>query len=328
MNYTPYYNSWTLGYLKAAFPQLGLKDYYMGVLRTSYPKLSSSIVIIDDEVFEDFNRLDVIEEFVDKDKDILLIKVKDYHDFLTNLGYTCIYAPFLDVYDDCIALNKIGSNIKINDDTSLNYFCLNRNSTRARSYLCDMLEYNELIHHGYVTWHDANSLLQKNIPGLRDDADLSHYTRRTAGFERNNHTIDGIACSTNVKNYFYIAENIPGMINIAVETSIQHFFPTEKSLMWAFTKRLPIILAEPGRMGLLEQQGFDIFRDIIDHSYDSIEKWKQRINAAIDTNMNVLRNGAKGNFTSRLEKNYQHATGSWIKKELDDLTKNIATLLK
>lgn len=326
MEYAPYYNSWTLGYLKAAFPQRGLKDYYMGVLRTSYPRLPA-LVTIDDEVFEDFARLSVIEEIVDKENDLILLKMQEHYDGLTSLGYNCLLVPFLDVYDDCIALGKIGTVNNPRDDDKIKYFCLNRNCTRQRSYLCDMLDHNGLLSHGYVTWHNANNLLDKNLPGLRHDADLSHYTRRAAGFERNNHYINGIACSTNIKNYFYIAENIPGMINIAAETSMNAFFPTEKSLMWVFTKRLPIILAEPGRMELLEQQGFDIFRDIIDHSYDSIDKWKPRIDRALASNKDLLINGVSADVSSRVEKNYDHAVNHWINQELEKLRKNIQLLI-
>lgn len=327
MQYTPWYNSWTLGYLKAAFPQLSLKDFYMYVYRTTDAKLPA-LVTIDDEVFEEVDHLDIINEFVDKTRDILLVKVRHHYTYLIEQGYTCLYVPFLDIYDDCIALNKMQANMKTSIKSDINYFCLNRRSTRARSYMVETLHSNDLIKNGYVTWHDANNLVKKNLPGLRLDADLSHYTKRAAGFERNNHTVNGVACSSNVVNYFYIADNIPGMINISVETWVTPFFPTEKSFLWLYTKRLPILIAEPGMIELLRQQGFDVFDDIIDHGYDSIAKFRPKIDAAIESNKLLLQTGITQDVSQRLEKNYQHATDTWITQQLDKLKADITALLR
>lgn len=45
---------------------------------------------------------------------------------------------------------------------------------------------------------------------------------------------------------------------------------TEKSYLSMFYETLPIIVSVPGTVELLRNQGFDLFDDIIDHSYDNI----------------------------------------------------------
>jgi hypothetical protein len=45
---------------------------------------------------------------------------------------------------------------------------------------------------------------------------------------------------------------------------------TEKSYLSMYYETLPIIVSVPGTVELLRTQGFDVFDDLIDHSYDSI----------------------------------------------------------
>ena len=57
---------------------------------------------------------------------------------------------------------------------------------------------------------------------------------------------------------------------------------TEKSLK-AFALGHPsVIIGSPNSIKLIEEMGFDVFREFIDHSYDQMDDWVQRMDSAID----------------------------------------------
>lgn len=65
----------------------------------------------------------------------------------------------------------------------------------------------------------------------------------------------------------------------------------EKEIQCIYGKNLPIFINAPGSVEIFREKfGFDMFDDIIDHSYDSIEDPSIRIFKAIDNNEHLLRN--------------------------------------
>ena len=87
---------------------------------------------------------------------------------------------------------------------------------------------------------------------------------------------------------------------------------TEKFLNSVYGFNLPIILAAPGTVQYLRDSGFDMFDDVIDHSYDDVTDNIQRIFSAIDLNKRLLSDrtyayDAWQRCQLRLEHNYQHA---------------------
>jgi hypothetical protein len=329
MEVKPCFQSWTLGYIESWFPHLAIKENYAQRYRIT-KKNKPALVISDDEVFLNIKKSKSLLRIVDPQQDIILFKTEKFYKHYSKNGFRCLYVPFLDIYDDCIALRKIKNEILINHNNQINYFCLNRNSTDFRSYLVDVLHENDLIKNGYVTWNDSNNSISKSTPGVIYNSDLSHYKNRAiVGFERNNHVINEIPCSSNVANYFYISKNIPGIVNIGAETSLSNFFPTEKSFLFLFTKRLPIIIAESFRIKMLEDQGFDVFRDIINHEYDMIDgkNYQDKIQMAIIKNKELLINGIGDSIDNRLNKNYDYFINEWLPKELSNLKNNIESLL-
>jgi hypothetical protein len=79
-------------------------------------------------------------------------------------------------------------------------------------------------------------------------------------------------------------------INLVTETSNQtdpdswhEVFITEKSLKAFLYRQIPIFWAVPGTVQLLRDIGFDVYDDIIDHSYDNIKDPDLRLNTMIST---------------------------------------------
>ena len=87
---------------------------------------------------------------------------------------------------------------------------------------------------------------------------------------------------------------------------------TEKTLFAFASLQLPILVAHKGAVKDAESYGFDMFRDIIDHSYDDLPndiRWK----SAIDLNMRIL----KGEFDynallPRLKQNQEYLLNGYL----------------
>lgn len=65
-------------------------------------------------------------------------------------------------------------------------------------------------------------------------------------------------------------------------------FITEKYQQTIFGYVLPIMIGNAGTVAYLRSQGFDMYDDVVDHSYDSIEDPIQRLFSAIDLNRQLL----------------------------------------
>jgi len=63
---------------------------------------------------------------------------------------------------------------------------------------------------------------------------------------------------------------------------------TEKYLNTVYGYNFPIILGVPGIVDHARSLGFDLFDDVIDHSYDTITDPMARIQAAIQLNLALL----------------------------------------
>lgn len=65
---------------------------------------------------------------------------------------------------------------------------------------------------------------------------------------------------------------------------------SEKFLNSIYGYNFPILIAVPGAVQFLRDLGFDMFDDIIDHSYDQIDDNLKRIHVAIDRNRHLITN--------------------------------------
>jgi hypothetical protein len=310
-------NSWLCGFVKTRFPHHLFVDFYCRNVPT-FPLVPQPLIAYLDD--EDSDLCDYVKQNFSK-LDIIICKIKNVFNELTSQGYNCVYFPYWHIVDDSIALKKLENKIStynINNKT-YTFSCLNRRITDERIFTVQALRDYNLLDYGYVT-------VAGLILPLTSKSDLTHYTDKFSGFERHNHWIDGIGYSSNVANYLYIQQNIKSSINISVETLMTPFFPTEKSFLGFFTKQIPIILAEPGCINKLRQEGFDVFDDIIDHSYDTINNWQERINQAINLNQDALRN-FDIDVDLRTTNNLDFLKNEWTDKKLQLLADSIEIFL-
>jgi hypothetical protein len=309
-------NSWLNGFIKTRFPHHLFVDFLnVNCVPESFSISHPLIIYLDDENDTLCNQIS--QKF--SKSDIIICKIKNVFDKLSNQGYNCVYFPYWHIVDDIIALNKLENKISThkNNNKTYTFSCLNRRYTGERVFTVQTLRDYNLLEYGYVT---LNGLI---LP-LESNSNLTHYIdSKFGGFERHNHWIDGIGYSSNVANYFYIQQNIKSSINISVETTMDPFFPTEKSFLGLFTKQIPIILAEPNRINELRQEGFDMYDDYINHSYDNVNSsWQERIIQAIQLNQDALRN-FDIDINLRATNNLEYLKNEWTNRKLQLLVESI-----
>lgn len=80
------------------------------------------------------------------------------------------------------------------------------------------------------------------------------------------------------------------VIEIVLETTffVKGVFVTEKFLNAVYGYNFPIVISTAGTVEYCRQNGFDMFDDVIDHSYDLVQEPMQRIILAIDLNRKLL----------------------------------------
>lgn len=125
------------------------------------------------------------------------------------------------------------------------------------------------------------------------------------------------------------------LIEIVNETTFfnKAIFLTEKFLNSVYGYNLPIVLSNQGAVEYLRQHGFDMFDDVIDHSYDTIADPLLRICTAIDSNFELLSNrdlawAAWNKCQSRLDNNYLHARDHMYDMFADEFKTNFTNRLK
>ncbi len=124
----------------------------------------------------------------------------------------------------------------------------------------------------------GQGLLNQNTSLITDGKDTI-YT------EKENDNVGNF--NTNLSEYY---KNT--FVEIISETSCfeKSFLITEKTLNCVYGCNFPIMISSKGAVAFLREMGLDMFDDIVDHSYDSIENPVERIYRAISDNTELLTN--------------------------------------
>lgn len=120
-----------------------------------------------------------------------------------------------------------------------------------------------------------------------------------------NDCIIHVALETSFENTLYSKNNLP------LNTMWDRIFPTEKTILAFSMFQLPLILSVPGTVEFVRSMGFDMFDDIIDHSYDKEQDPERRILMVVDELERLVNeNNLKSyDLTTRLYKNAE-----WVYK--------------
>jgi hypothetical protein len=143
---------------------------------------------------------------------------------------------------------------------------------------------------------------------------------------KNHNTFKDIGFSNTLKNLFYLNNNFKALTHLVVETSMYEWC-TEKSFQAFFCKRIPLTIGRKNINQYLRNQGFDMFDDIVNYQFDSIDDEDLRIKTAIKDNRDLLTKTEIKNINQRLDKNREFLLTVWPSKYINNLIDQINQLI-
>lgn len=175
----------------------------------------------------------------------------------------------------------------------------------------------------HTTWQEYYQYCTGNLPITLSDRhqqimqdgfvrlkNLEHGGQPDGSIYQNLNGLDNVTNFDQALRHFY-KNSFVELVNETVFFT-KGVYVTEKILNSIYGYNLPIVFANPGTVDYLRQSGFDLFDDVINHSYDQIHDPLERIVAAVDLNIQLLtdKDHAQTSWAKclhRLDANYQHA---------------------
>lgn len=238
---------------------------------------------------------------------------------LENLHQETFYSPNIqivpwggDLVNQPDVYTKIVPVLNKNFESEKTFVCLNRNS---RDHRIVLLSY--LFGRGYDRYGKISFLgISNTNPDFEPDNFLDrifwefgeeHDTIRSymlAGYPKmynnqsliiDNYQIYAKGDNDNVSNFDQKLRHyyVDSFVEIVTESSFASpgFLLTEKTMNSIYGCNFPILLSGVGAVAHLRELGFDMFDDIVDHSYDSINNPFDRIVSAVESNQRLLVDG-------------------------------------
>jgi hypothetical protein len=157
-------------------------------------------------------------------------------------------------------------------DPTHHFVCLNNGHRWQRFRLtCEILERN-LARHGCISYVQAPPVATRGFPILIDRSEVSWTQQRDINFPELDGALYNVICET-------AYEPEPGIFQLT-----HHHKPgmTEKSYKCFALYQIPIWVAPYRAVSCYRDLGFDVFDDIIDHSYDLEPDPARRISMVAD----------------------------------------------
>ena len=188
--------------------------------------------------------------------------------------------------------------------TDCNFICLMRRPSLTRATLaCKLLnaELNIRLSFGGMCLPQELTEYQKFFPEQSLPLIIDGPLIRNSTDNREHDVTSPLIrnCAVNI-----IAESGEQLLN---NTWKGHFI-TEKTFKAFALMQFPIWMAVPGLVAQIRNLGFDLFDDIIDHSYDNIKDFDQRLDAVVQQAMRLSKIdlvSLRNTFEQRLAANYQ-----------------------
>ena len=186
------------------------------------------------------------------------------------------------------------------------YICYNRLHKPHREQVVNWIKERQYLEDGYVSFPPDLTLDYTNF----DDNWAYHKV-----------------CTDHYDTSFF------SIINEANYGSFDHCFLTEKTWKAIFNFHPIIVVGAKGSLRYLKKQGFDIFEDIFDTSYDSIHDEEKRLQKIFETLDNFLSKYSlselqkiRENIFPRLLNNYNHFWNGFTEYVVDDFYTKIGNM--
>ena len=186
---------------------------------------------------------------------------------------------------------KTWDNFKFNTQKEFVFLCLNMNRRPHRDKTVQLLQNmpSRLISYKAVGW---------NIFG--HDSDITHmdYNEKDSIHEANIINLTQLQPVYNRCQFSVVTET---------RYSLPYDFITEKTTQCFIALHPALYVSNRGHVQELRNYGFDVFDDVFDHSYDTVED-DLRIEHMVESNRSVLEKGIPnyGNLKDRLLENRRH----------------------
>jgi hypothetical protein len=285
----------------------------------------------------DLEYLKKTENFIntlDQNTTVIIVSQKVIYNFFISRGFKCIFLNVgHDIIGDCLSLKNILENFNDYNKKDFAYHCFNSRFATHREKTIAALFENNLLDFGLVTQNATpfkTDNLKTKYKQVSYNNDRFYESRVLDGGNWKNHNNLGERYYSNqVKNLIYINNNIGSLSNLVTETAICEWYVTEKSFQPLFCKKIPIIIGAKGINKFLINEGFDLFEDLVDYSFDSIEDEDLKINSVISCNKNLLQQySCNSIIEQRLEYNRQHYLTTWVNKKIETLINQLSELLE
>jgi hypothetical protein len=349
----PYNNSWVISLLIEVFRNSKIVDPWNRVKTLNYLEKNlleidhllydNIIVCIDDETFEGKEGdIKLISDFFKEQipiffkKCIFIFKTKKLYNESIKNNLKSVYFPYFDIMEDLISFSKLNRSLKNNVKDNKSFFNLNGIYNEVRHFLLTTLERYSLMKSGYVTCNFKEKVSYSILRKIRNDTfgEQIYFNNNNLPCDRLFHDFNTIPCTLNLKNYFYICENVPGSIYLGVESctpsniSLSLRSPSDKTIIPFICKRLPLIIGDYEKLEKLESEGFDVFNDILNHSYSKIkmENYEEKVITCIDKNYQVLKNNDflnSNEIENRLSSNQKFLINRWYNNQINKFVENV-----
>lgn len=141
------------------------------------------------------------------------------------------------------------------------FTCLNNNMVLHRDFMVHVLDKYGLLDYGYVSNRNgSDSYKHMLISESNGEEEYVYYSR--------NIKIDSGNLEERFKLQSYETDSYVSLVTETYYGILQ--FITEKSMKPFYALQLPLIFGCDGTVEILRKHGFDMFDDIIDHSYDDV----------------------------------------------------------
>jgi len=252
-----------------------------------------------------------------KDHVVVFDHVVAQKEFLEN---SCICMPYLLVKEEQ-QFNRWKPTVNLSAKTSTFNFMINK-ARPNRDFLLMLIEYFNLTDYKYtLCWDTAiinRSAHQAKIND-KEYADITgvvplNFKKHCYVTEHDTEHHGGLDHGTQPNMYFYtqaLQKNIfePTCISLITEPGMieQETIPTEKSLYAFYSGTMPLWVGGWGIPDYFKSLGFDIFDDILDHSYQYLEHPWDRCYYAVKNNLYWLNNFDRTHkFVRAHQSRFQH----------------------
>jgi hypothetical protein len=219
----------------------------------------------------------------------------------------------LQSYHTSLAIDQLLPKDNWNKKTVAFNFCINK----IRPNRIWLIQYLDQLNLSTTAYSINNS----PVNGLVDQYWLGPESEIKFG-QINNNNLKNLEIYQN-----YLKQNVyePSFVSLITEPGCNDVstFITEKTLFAFEAGTIPIWVGGYQQAQQLKNLGFDVFDDIVDHSYQSLEDPMQRNKQAIDANLDLLTNVEKlkkffDNNIARFQRNRDHMrSNNWFYRHLN-----------